>query len=163
MIFILANWKWLVGAVASAGLLVALLIARTDANHWHKVADQRAATIAQFSLAQKAATDAAIKAKADQEATYKGKADVADTNNADAAAAAHDAVAEYVRTHRVPACSAGGSTGISVAAASGSNPQSAVGPDPASVVVAEADVTVCTANTLRLEAAHDWAAGLAKP
>ena len=81
LLYILANWKWLLGAAASAALGIALLFATIDARHWHKIADQRAATIAAVKAAQpiaEAAQAAVNHAPAAQSQT------IAETSNANA-------------------------------------------------------------------------------
>ena len=67
LIWLLANWKWLLGAAASVALTIALLFARADAAHWHKIADNQALLIAKAK--QEAAEQAEANAKRLTEAT----------------------------------------------------------------------------------------------
>jgi len=73
LIWLLANWKWLLGAAASVALTIALLFARADAAHWHKIADNQALLIAKAK--QEAAEQAEANAKrlADATADYAAK------------------------------------------------------------------------------------------
>lgn len=148
------------GAIALA-LLILLGLSYLDARHWHKLADQRAATIAQVKDDQAKATAAAQAAHDAQEQRYKDLADAADQKHAADVASADDAVARYIATHRVPACPSGAAS-HAASGASGGGAESAVRSDPAPVMVtaSEDDIRTCTSNTLRLEAARDWAMGL---
>lgn len=160
--YIGANWKWLLGAAASLVLATLLAFTTIDRNQWRAAARKADATIAKFSDAQKQATIAAQTAHDAQEQRYKDLANAADQNHAAQTASADDAVARYIASHRVPACPTSGAAGSTAASAGRSDPESAVRPDsaPDMVAVTPGDIRVCTDNTLRLEAARDWAAGL---
>lgn len=152
-------WWLYVGVVAAAALW--WLIA--DVRHYRALSASQAVTIAQVKDAQAKATVAAQAAHDAQEQRYKDLANAADQKHVDREAVASTAVDEYIRTHRLPVCpTAGGAAGGSVAGTDRGNPESAVRSDPAPdmVAVTADDIHVCTDNTLRLESAHDWAAGL---
>ena len=145
------------GAVSLA-LLIVLGITYIDARHWRKVADQRAATIAQFAVAQKQAEAAARRALADQEARYKEHAHEADTQHTDELARAQSDADRYLASHRVPACP-GSASRPAVATSSGSG-ASVPASVPSGAVVADADVQACTGAATYALDAREGALGL---
>ncbi|MES2902887.1 MAG: hypothetical protein V4696_01755 [Pseudomonadota bacterium] len=124
-------------------------------------------TIANYREAQKRARAFAVAQKQAEEARHKANAERIDRAFKNQLADARDATAEYIRTHRVRAEPGGGAAqggGGSAFAAPGDRSASGgerSGGTAFMVAVAEADIGICTANTLRLEAVQDWAAGLA--
>ena len=114
-----------------------------------------------FREAQAQATVIAQQALHHQEAVYQAKAQDTDHAYQTQLVAAQSSADMYIATHRVRPNGAG-STGPAIAAATGSNPGSVVGPgDPAYMVAVSADdINVCTVNTQRLQAGHNWALGL---
>lgn len=71
---LLANWKLVLGGLAIAALAVMLLLAKADARHWHKLADQR-----QELLATERANHAVTRASVDRlmKAVESQNADIA--------------------------------------------------------------------------------------
>lgn len=67
---------------------------------------------------------------------------------------------DYIRLHRAPSCPSG--TGKADSASAAADTQVAGGTSATAVLVSEADVMICTANTTRLLNARDWALDLAK-
>ena len=110
-----------------------------------------------YTAAQAEAAAKALKARADAENHYKEIADDADTKAAAAYADGRSAAQRYIDTHRVRACPAPGASSGTAAAAQGDSAQGADRSGDSAVVVAEDDVNICTSNSLRLQAAHDWA------
>jgi hypothetical protein len=162
MLFVIANWKWLLGAAATAILATLLATTTIDRNQWRAAARKADATLAQIEVAEKQATAAAQAAHDAQEQLYKDLANAADKDHASALADAGVATDRYISAHSVPACPAGGAASRPAQAASSSNPASSVSADPAPgmVAVSPESIHICTDNTLRLEAAQDWAASL---
>ncbi len=125
-------------------------------------------TIANYREAQTRARAFAVAQKQAEEARHKANAERIDRAFKNQLADARDATAEYIRNHRVRvesgAGTAQGGSGPTLAAAGdrGASGGERSGGTPFMVAVAEADIGICTANTLRLEAVRDWAAGLAK-
>ena len=114
-----------------------------------------------FREAQAEATVIAQQALHHQEVVYQAKAQDTDHAYQTQLVAAHSATDRYIATHRVRTNGAG-STGSAIAAATGSDSGSVVGPgEPADMVAVTADdINVCTVNTQRLQAGHNWALGL---
>lgn len=159
VIFLLKYWKLIAGGLAVVALAVALMLARADAQHWHKLADQRASTIEQVKVASAAADAAARKAIADTEARYKEHADATQAQYADAAATARTDADAYSAAHRVPACAGGATRGTPASPQGGS---ASVPADlSASAIVGDADVRACSGAAAYALAAHSWAVGLA--
>lgn len=61
MIWILANWKLLLGGLAVGLLGIMLMFAKADARHWHKQADQTKAAFDQTVANYRAASDEATR------------------------------------------------------------------------------------------------------
>ena len=131
---------------------------------WKPRALRDEADLDRIKQAQAAAAVAAKQAKLAQEALYNQLAEKADEK---LEAARRDAMADaerYIAAHRVRSQAAGGSTGRTATAAedrstaSGNSAGSA--PILDEVTVSADDIRICTSNTSRLEAVHDWAVGL---
>jgi hypothetical protein len=94
MIFILANWKWLLGAAASITLSIALLFARADAAHWRKLDTQHVAAL-NLEIVKHAITrqslEQALSAIHDQNAAVDALKAESDARTSAAAAALHAA------------------------------------------------------------------------
>jgi len=161
---ILARWRVglsIAGALAVFGLIVASWHYR---HAYHAEKALRAADRALYIQMQYTAQSKAVAALQAAEARYRSKANEADQAFQSKLADARRSADQYVLTHRVRAYAQGPTSGT-VASAEGRGPAS---PDIASaapdmVAVTPGDIQVCTDNTLRLEAAHDWALTLAKP
>jgi hypothetical protein len=99
--------------------------------------------------------------KAAYEARYKDLAHDADEQVERAQSDALAATERYIADHRVRPNQGGVSAAI--AASDDSGTESGVGPGsaPELVAVNEDDIRICTTNTVRLEAAREWAKGLA--
>lgn len=123
-----------------------------------------ASEIAQFRDAQAQATAIAQQALRHQEAVYQQKATEADHAYQTQLAAAQSAADRYIAGHRLRADGASGASSTP-ASAQGSNPASPDRPDNHAdmVAVSADDINACTVNSTRLQAARDWALGLAKP
>jgi len=154
-------WKYGVMAL----LLLALAVQTGRMHHWHKRADAEAAahkqTIANYRGAQKAAKDAALAAKAAQEALYAKKAKEADDDLARTRRVAQDATARYAAEHRcLRPEGAGRNASPAHPAAENHNPGvPEAGPGDA-VVVTTDDLHICTDNSVKLMAAHEWVLSL---
>jgi len=142
-------------------LLILLGLSHANGTHWHKLADQRAATIEQFKIAQTVADAAARKAIADTEARYKEKANAAEISHSVAVDAARSDADAYLAAHRVPACPASAPRGAAT---------SPEGGDPglpadlsASAIVGDADVRACSGAAAYALAAHAWTLTLTDP
>lgn len=161
MLFILANWKWLLGAAATAVLAAILAATTISRNQWRAAARKADATLAQIEIAQKQATAAVQAAHDAQEQRYKDLANAADKDHAAALADAGAATDRWIASHRVQPHAACPTSRPAQAASSGSA-ASAVSSDQAAgmVAVSPESIHICTDNTLRLEAAQDWAIGL---
>ena len=156
-----SRYPWQAGCIALMGLSVWLWHGKGQAIHQRDAA--RAETKAlekRYNEAQTAAKEKAIKARAAAEAHYKEIADEADRQAEVAYADGRSVAQRYIDSHRVRACPASGAAGGTAAPAQGDSPQSNNRPGPDAVVVTEDDVNICTSNSLRLQAAHDWAVKL---
>lgn len=162
ILWLLSNWRWLLGAIATATLAILLTTTTIDRDQWRATARKADATIAKFTVAQDTAQKAAQAAHDAQEQRYKDLANAADKDHAAALADAGTATDRWIAAHRVPVCPASRAAGGSVAGTSGSGAESPVRSDPAPgmVAVSPESIHICTDNTLRLEAAQDWAVGL---
>lgn len=160
------------GAVVSRNPLLALCgaLALLCALFWHEWAvkarqvEHLTQTIAQFRDAQAKATQAAQDALHKQEAAYQAKAKEADDEYRTSLADARARADAYIRSHSVVGLRADGAGAARATPAaaegdtSGSPDRSSPAPDM--VVVSAGDIQVCTINTQRLQAAHDWAVTL---
>jgi ABC-type transport system involved in cytochrome bd biosynthesis fused ATPase/permease subunit len=161
---ILARWRVglsIAGALAVFGLIVASWHYR---HAYHAEKALRKAQEAAYAAAQSEATVIAKRALDAAEARYKRNADNADQAFQSKLADARRFADQYVLTHRVHGAFAS-STGRAPSAAEGDRAASPdrAGTAPDMVAVTPDDIQVCTDNTLRLEAAHNWALTLAKP
>ena len=161
---ILARWKWglsIAGALAVFGLIAASWHYR---HAYHAEKALRAADRALYIQMQYTAQSKAVAALQAAEARYRSKANEADQAFQSKLADARRSADQYVLTHRVRGTFAS-STGRAPSAAEGDRAGSPdrAGTAPDMVAVTPGDIQVCTDNTLRLEAAHDWALTLAKP
>jgi len=160
---LLTRWKWglgLFGALAFLGLALA-------ANHYrhayHAEKALRKAQEAQYVAAQAIATQKAQAALVAVETAYRSKADEADKAFQSKLADARRSADAYVSLHRVRGAFAGPSSGTVASAESrgaGSADSASAATDM--VAVTPGDIQVCTDNTLRLEAAQQWALSLTK-
>ena len=157
------HWRPLALLGIFGALLLALLFARADAQHWRRLADKRAEMIRKNADAYaQAQRDAEIKAAGERAMHETETADLAkrtDDANDHAQAAARDAVAAYAAAHRVRACPAQGPSGGTVAAAVPDDSASDPGAGPAAdmVAVSRADFDQLTAASLRAAVARQWA------
>ncbi len=121
--------------------------------------------LAAVKKAQVVALERAEAAKFKAENKYRNLADRIDLNAQNARVDALADAERYIAAHRVR-CEASGGAGSGTVAASdrgGAGRGEAASPAPvvdAAVAVSADDVRICTANTVRLEAARDWALGL---
>lgn len=162
-----------------AGMFVALLAAFA-VQTWRLDRAQRdnstlTATIAQIEAAQKHAADKARLARLEQEARYQALAQRTDEHAEQAQADAMVAARDFIARNRVQCAAAGSAAGRSGTSADSGGPQSADRSGAAAqldavsdhivgvtdmIAVLESDVLICTENTVRLEAAREWAAKL---
>jgi hypothetical protein len=120
---------------------------------------------AQFKAAQAQAAIIAQQALAHEQAAYQLKASEADNAYRKSLANAGASAARYIAAHRIDGMRAASdprSTGNAIASAQGSAAKSSDGTGATSdmVAVKASDIDVCTINTERLQAVHDWALGL---
>jgi len=162
MIWILANWKTALGIAGTAVFAALLLITTIDRNQWRAAARKANDTLALVKPAQELALAKAQAAIAAKEAYYKEQANAADQNYATAVDDARSATDRYIAAHRVPVCPASGAASTAPARPQGNSAQGSDGPGtaPYMVAVSPEDVSICTSNTLRLEAGKAWAEGL---
>lgn len=130
--------------------------------------DGRKADRAAYVAAQAAALKKALQAKATAEQNYSNLANKVDSDEQKARDAAMAAADRYIASHRVRSQAVAGSTGPASRAATNNASQGGNGPGetpelaPDAVVVTADDIRICTENTTRLDAVHDWALGLEK-
>jgi hypothetical protein len=160
ILWLMSNWRWLLGAAATAVLATLLATTTIDRNQWRAAARKGDATIAKFSVAQKQATAAAQAAHDAQEQRYKDLANAADKDHASALADAGAATDRYISTHRVPACPAGRAAGSASSSASGGSSGIPASLPASSVMVDDTDVHACSDLYAYSVKAHDWAASL---
>jgi Tfp pilus assembly protein PilV len=152
------HWKLIAGGLALATMGLLLVLAKADARHWQKQAEQTQAafdtTAASYRLAaEKARADDLAHAReveARDAETAKENERAYSTQLADARAA----LARYVSLHQPSAADPGrsGTAGLPGTAVS------TVVPDRAGseALVAVADLDVCAVNTTRLEQVRAW-------
>ncbi len=140
------------------GLSIALLIACFGlwlrGNHYEGQRDKARTELAQMQAANREAT---AKQKAQNlavEAAYKRKAEETDAQYQKALDSARSASERYALNHRVPAYHRGGGP---VAPAPDQPAPSPDGPRTDAVVVSRDDFDIMVENSVRLQAAHDWA------
>ncbi len=149
---------------------------------WNKTEDQRdfartlaaeeranhVQTIANYREAQTRARAFAVAQKQAEEARHKANAERIDRDHENQLADARSDVDRYIAGHRVrpqggaTAAQGGGGPAFAAAGDRSASGSERSGETAFMVAVAEADIGICTANTLRLEAVRDWALGLAK-
>ena len=171
MIWLLGIGKWLREAATALFSLISryplqcAVIVLLCASLWlwrgkSHAENELTSTIAAYTAAQIEAEQLAIAARDKQEQQYKDKAHAADLKYTETLADAGDAAARFISSHRLrPQGQCAASKATTPAESGGA--ESAVGSgEGAFVAVADSDIHICTENTLRLKAAHDWAIGL---
>ena len=171
-------WGWL-GSVFTfvrekPALAAIVLLAGLSGWLWYtrgEARDQRDAAVAgraadrtAYVQAQAEAHRLALAAKAATEARYTSLAKEADNEFQTELADARSDAERYIASHRVrpEAASRAGGKAVGSADNRDSGGGERPGDAPFMVAVAEADIGVCTTNTLRLEAVRDWALSLAE-
>ena len=152
--------KILGGALVAA--LLALALTTINRNQWRAAARKADATLALVKPAQELALAKAQAAIAAKETYYKEQANAADQNYATAVDDARSATDRYIAAHRVSACPTSGAASAAPARPQSNAAQGSDGPGtaPYMVAVSPEDVSICTSNTLRLEAGKLWTEGL---
>lgn len=130
-----------------------------------KERDDALATVTSVKQAQVVAAQKAQQAIAATEASYKAQAEQKDQEYHDEMDSARALASRYIASHRVQPKAAQGGAGSTITASQGGSAKGVVGPGAPSdmVAVTPDDVQICTENTVRLQSAHDWAAGLNDP
>ena len=164
-VFSLRVLSWVKNAFGFAARypLQCALVASLAANAWlyHSRFECEADATAfktQVISAQNQAQALAIAERAKIEAQYKEKADEADRKYQDAYRADDSRVSDYVSSHRMRAIRQSASV-QSTTATQGADAQNPDRPGgtPDLVGVTPNDMRICTINTERLQAAHNWA------
>jgi len=160
VIFLLTRWRFGIGlaaALALAGLIGALAHYR---HAYHAEQALRTADRASYVNAQAQAAAIAQEALRAAESRYRRNADNADKIYAASVSDARIRAAAYIDRMRIKTIA--GSASPAPASAEGGGSSSANRPSGEAdlVAVTAADVEICTTNTTRLQAAHDWALGL---
>lgn len=164
ILWLLSNWKWLLGAAATGVLAVLLGFTTIDRNQWRAAARKSDSALAKVGPAQEAARIAAQAAHDAQEQRYKDHADVGDTHHTDIAANAATATDRFRIDNRVcPASNPGAASKAPASPGGGSASVPASVPASGLVAVSDADVQACAGAVAYSIAAHDWAAGLNLP
>jgi len=158
--FLLTRWRFGIGlaaALALAGLIGALAHYR---HAYHAEKALRAADRAAYVNAQAQAAAIAQEALRAAESRFRSKANEADKIYAASVSDARIRAAAYIDRMRIKAIA--GSASAAFASAEGGTAGSADRPSGEAdlVAVTAADVEICTTNTTRLQAAHEWALGL---
>jgi hypothetical protein len=145
----------------SLALLLLLAVKWVEASHWHKLADQRASTIAEVRSAQATAQAKAQAAHDAQEQRYKDLANAADKDHASALADAGAATDRYAATHRMqPANAACPARATPAPAQDRDTDVPASVPASGFVVISEPDLQACTGATVYAVEAHNHEMGL---
>lgn len=154
------HWKLLV----IAALVVALLLTRNTLSETKRERDAEKAahaeTVANYRLAQEAATAAAERHRRDLEDLSRRNADEAEDRYAQGLADAGARAEQYIRDNRLrPVQCVGGSASGTAAAAQGERPgvPAPVSPAPELVGVTPEDVRACAAAVEYGDRAHEWA------
>jgi hypothetical protein len=165
ILWLLSNWKWLLGAAATATLAILLTITTIDRNQWRAAARKADATLAQIEVAEKQATIAAQAAHDAQEQQSKDYARVQQELRDARSKPVSDATDGYAAANRVPVCPAAGSAARPAPTTSKDSSASVPASVPADPLVAISDVDLhkCAALAVYGVSAHDWAAGLNSP
>jgi hypothetical protein len=145
--------------LAALGLIGALSHYR---HAYHAEQALRAADKAAYVNAQAQAQTKALAALQATEAAYRSKADASEQTYRSKLADARGLADHYIAVHRVRVETPSRVASGTIASAQGGSASSADRPSaaPDLVEVTAADIQICTVNTTRLEAAHDWALGL---
>lgn len=159
---LLTRWRFGLSIAAALAFLGLGLAARHYRHAYRVEHSLRLADRERYTTAQAEAARIAQQALRAAEAKYQRKADEADRQYTVALADAQSAAARYASTHRVRTESTGGASGGTPASAQGGGAQSGIGPGETAdmVAVTDGDLAICTENTTRLQAVHDWALGL---
>jgi hypothetical protein len=160
-------------AIAVLAALLAVQIVRLEGfklwplhmEGWKPKAERLQTDLDNVKRDQKAAADAAKAARLAEEARYRQLAEDTDAKLRQAQSRALDSAERFIVAHRLPARVAGPTSGAGAGSESdraGGDHSAGGTADLASDVVAVSaeDVRICTRNTARLVAAHDWAATL---
>lgn len=123
--------------------------------------DEARATVAQMEVASVAARNAQVAANLAVEASYKAKAEETDHAYQIELARARDASGRYADSHRVRAYCPGSANAAGSASQGDTAPRRDRSSDDA-VVVARNDFELMVANSIRLQAVHDWGEALVK-
>lgn len=161
--FLWRHWKLILGGVVVLGLVIALLLTRASlADARTDLAKEQAAhaeTIANYRLAQEAATVKAERQLREVEATYRRNADDAEDHHAAALADASSAAERYIANNRVRTQSAQCPSSGTAATAAGDR-AGVPAPAPATpelVAVTDTDIRACSAAVAYGDNAHRWA------
>lgn len=149
------NWFRAIQLGAFLGMALYAFMEHRNAIGWAKA--YTAAVAAGAAAEQKQ-----IAAGLAQEARWATKASEADHDYQTALARADGISAAYARTHPVRLCAGAGAVSRAdpVPQASGAATVAGPGENAELVAVTADDVGICTENSVRLQAAREWAAGL---
>lgn len=143
----------------SIALALGLTVQTLRANHFHADRDRWHAAFdaqkAAYEAAQQEATAKAIAAKLATEARYRAEAEKTDNEYQTALARAQRASDAYAARMRAKA--SGGAPGRTPSPAPRDGPESPDRPCADAVVVTRDDFDILVENSVRLEAAHEWA------
>lgn len=160
----LKHWKLIAGGIVLLALITALMLTRDRlAGVKLELAAERAAhaeTIANYKLAQEAATALAERHRRDLEALSRSNADEADDRYAKGLADARSGADAYIAAHRLqPGQCVGGAGSGAVAATDDQRPgvPSPMSTEAELVSVTPADVRACSAAVEFGDRAHAWA------
>lgn len=156
----LTRWKVPLGICGALAFLGLALAANHYRHAYHAEKALRQADHAAYVSAQAEATLIAREALRRQEHIYVTKAQEADNEYVAKLADAHSRTGAYIDRMRVKAPSRDASATPSSAEGYGSASPDRSSAAPDMVAVTEADIQVCTVNTQRLDAAHNWALSL---
>lgn len=161
MLFALRHWKLLLGGLALSLALGMAGYYRIDRDHWRAFAKTLRIDLDRVKVATELADQKARAAKLAQEAEYRRKADEADREYQADLADARARADRYARLNRVRS-QAGGAPSGTVTPAPDCDPQDAQRPcgTPDMVAVSADDFRILNENTIRLQAAREWALGL---
>lgn len=159
--FILRYWKVIIAGLITTGLVIALLIARSDAQHFSKLYDaERAAHALDLanvkSVTAKAVADniADVRAKeTDAAAITEDKQHDLESQLADARSSA----AAYASRMRCPASSSGNTEGTTVSETAGTAHSA---DDNGMSIVPSDDVRICSENTVKVRGWIDYYSAL---
>jgi hypothetical protein len=160
-VLLVRHWK----LIAMGLLAVAFALQTLRANHYAAKAETCAIARKNdrkaYELASKEAEARAVAQKQAVEASYRAKAERTDDDYQTALSRAQRASDAYAR--RMRAQVSGGASGSTPASSPSDGPE---GPDRSgsdAVVVTRDDFDILVENSVRLEAAHQWAKTLAEP